>query len=131
MEVGSIHNQANHSFERASSFRQSMHDLKREIKAAKAEQKYHASRAIQLIASFGLGSHDDRHTREVSREFNEVRHLTRAAREREHKVRKLDVHVRSAVGKAHILIDLARKASVGRVYAKHQADIMLGRQPKL
>jgi hypothetical protein len=128
METGAIHTNANRHFEQASVFRNSMEDLRREIKAAKSEQKLHFVRGMQLVVRKGINPSDGHTSRKVAQEFERVRQLTQAAKERQYRVWRLDRRVQSAIDKAHVLIRLARRASDGHVYAKHQADTMLGRQ---
>lgn len=129
METKTIQHSANEHFEQALSFRKSMEALKQEIKLAKAKQKIHAVRGVQMIVNASISSSNRDVSRKVVQEFDRARQLTQTAKERQYRVWRLERHIQAAMDKAHVLIKLARRARGGHAYARHQADIMLGRQP--
>lgn len=124
MEASAINRHANRHFERAVNMRQSMVELKDQIKAARAAQRVHRIRGLHVLIDSTLNpALPD--APEVGRELHETRRLNNIARDQEHRVSSLERKVRSAVDKAHVLIGLAHRASGGHVYAKHQAEIVI------
>jgi hypothetical protein len=126
MEIPAIHRHANRRLENASTMKQSMLDLKQELRGAKTEQKLRRIRSLGVIIESSIHPGAIQ-AAEVARRVNETRQITQLTKEHAQKIATLDHKVRSAIGDAHVLIDLARHASGGQIYAKHQADTMIQR----
>ncbi len=124
MEVPSIHRHAQRRFERASAMKQSMVELRDQLRSAKAQQKLRRVRSLSVIVESALhpGRIDAHH---VAQTVQETRDVTQTAKDREQRLNALDHKIRTAVNDARVLIGLAHRASGGHVYAKHQADIMV------
>ncbi|HEY5667622.1 MAG TPA: hypothetical protein VIR03_00495 [Candidatus Saccharimonadales bacterium] len=121
MEVPAIHRLARRHFENASAMSQSMQNLRDELRVIKAEQRTRRAQSMRTLVETAFDRSIQKR-QEASRTLLESRRTSQVVRDRERRLTSLERRVRSAVGKAHIFIHLARRASGGHIYAKHQAD---------
>lgn len=127
MEIPVIHRFARRHLEEANAMKQSMLNLHDELAVIKAEQRMRRAQSMRTLVEATF----DRSLRrgyEARQKLQEARQTTQVLQEREQRLASLEHRVRSAVDKAHVFIHLARRASGGHIYAKHQADIMWEKQ---
>ena len=128
MEVPAIRQYAETQWSRADGVQQRINRVRGEVKQLSKEQtakRQESFRHLYISTEHAYGG-ERPETNRVVRELRVTRQLTNEVQNRQQHLYNLERRLGAALSKAAILLDLARRARGGRIYAKHQAEHVIG-----